>query len=634
MRTQQLLFFGLVLITFLSCKSSETIPTDDLPENVIATIEGEPVTIEELKTNLNRNQNSEEIDSTEILEFYPSYINYRLKLYEGYQQGYHKDSTILAEFNEYASEIANRFWIENEIKRERIETFKNRFDHELKAFHILKELPEAALPADTTEVYNILVSVRDSLLNGENLDLMNERHSSKREGRPVGGQLSWITAGTTIEPFENSLYNLEPGEISLPVRSQFGYHLIILQEKRPRTPHRQIKHIFVRKKEDGAGQDKIDQAYRALKADSSWNDVLQNYTEDPSTQNRDGSLGWVGYGARFPAELIEFAIQTNPDSSYSEPYEASYGYHIMKVDSVRSFENEEQKEEFIVNRLESLGRLNPDQKDVYDRIAEESNLTINRKIFSELLQSGADMSDSKSSQAEKSLIEFNNKTYTWPDFQYWLSNVVSDEEVMETGNIIESYRDYLIQKNLVDYTRSEFPEFAEQVDHFLDGLIVFKVNEENIWNPQAVERSQLEAFYESNQKDYTIGKTYHYTEITAASDSIMQNVHEELSNGSSMNEISERFEEVTIQEKSTHYPQNPAYSIVETLMPGEFSEPTSVKDRVSIYFLHDVNDERTLSFDEAFDRVFSDYQPIREENYINDLKKKYNLQLYPEKLNN
>lgn len=201
MRIQKFLFFGLILITILSCKSSETIPTNDVPGNVIATIEDEPVTIEELKTNFYRNRNSEEIDSTEILEFYPSYINYRLKLYEGYQKGFHKDSTILAEFSEYALEIANRFWIENEIKRERIETFKKRFNYELKAFHILKELPESALPGDTVEVYNTLVSVRDSLLDGENIELMNERHSSKREGRPVGGQLSWITAGTTIEPF-------------------------------------------------------------------------------------------------------------------------------------------------------------------------------------------------------------------------------------------------------------------------------------------------------------------------------------------------------------------------------------------------------------------------------------------------
>lgn len=626
------MIFGVLLILNLSCKSSEQITNKEVPENVIATIADEPVMIDELKTNFHRNRSSEEIDSTDIHEFYTSYINYRLKLYEGYQQGYHQDSTILAEFNEYASQIANRYWIENKIKAERIETFKNRFNHELKAFHILKELPENALPSDTATVYNTLISVRDSLLNGASPEEMNERHSSKRDGRPVGGQLSWITAGSTIQPFEDAVYSLEPGETSHPVRSQFGYHLVFLQEIRARTPHRQVKHIFVRKKENGYGQSKIDQAYRALEADSSWSYVLQTYTEDSSTRSRDGSLGWVGYGTRFPAELIESAIQTNPDSAYSEPYETSYGYHIMKVDSVRTFKNEEQKVEFIIKRLKELGRLNPDQQDIYDRIAAESNMTINFDNFSKLLRRGMESSENTSAPSEMSLVKFNDHRYMPSDFQYWLDNVTSVDEVMQSGNIIGLYRDYLIQKNLVDYTRNQFPEFKDQVDHFLEGLIVFKVNEENIWNSDAVDRSELKAFYESTKNDYRKGKTFHYTEISSRSDSIMQIAHGKFSDGATKNQISERFEEVTVLEDSTSHPRAPAYSILETLQPGEFSEPTTVNDRVFIYILHKINNERILSFEEAFDQVFTDYQPIREENYINQLKINYNLQLYPENL--
>ncbi|MDZ7719353.1 MAG: peptidylprolyl isomerase [Balneolaceae bacterium] len=632
MRTRAFLICGFVLILNLSCQTTQEITNKEVSDDVIATIGDEQVTIDELLTNFNRNRNAEEIDSTDIQEFYPSYINYRLKLYEGYQQGYHKDSTILAEFNEYATDIANRYWIENKIKNDRIDTFKNRFQYELKAFHILKELPENALPKDTAEVYNTLISVRDSLLNGASFEEMNERHSSKREGRSIGGQLSWITAGSTIEPFENAVYSLEPGEISPPIRSQFGYHLILLQEIRPRTPHRLVKHIFVRKKDDGSGQSKIDEAFQALEADSSWSDVLQNYTEDPSTKNRDGSLGWVGYGARFPQELIEFAIKTHPDSSYSIPYEAGYGYHIMKVDSVRTFKNEAQEEEFITNRLEELGRLNPDQKDLYNRIAAESDISIYRENFSKLLLGEIEESDSTEVQPGLNLIQFNNEMYRSSDFQYWLNNISSADDVMQSGNIIESYRDYIIQQNLVDFTRNQFPEFATQVDHFLEGLIVFKVNEENIWNPDRVDRSTLKAFYESNQNDYRKGITYHYTEISAPSDSIMQMVQKEFTDGSTKNEISKQFEEVVMDEDSTSYPQDPAYSVVEKLELGEFSKPDSVNEKVSIYRLDDVKDERILSFEEAYNQVFTDYQPIREENYINQLKSKYNLQLYPENL--
>lgn len=630
MRKQLLLLVGLIFLV-QSCKTSEKTSLEKPPENVIATFADEEVTLDELKINFNRNRSVEVIDSSEIQDFYPSYINYRLKLYEGYQQGYHKDSTILAEFNNYASEIADRYWIENQIKNERIETFSDRFEHELKAFHIFKEVPQGALPADTLEIYNSLISVRDSLLNGADPEEMNQKYSSKREDRAMGGQLSWITAGNTIESFEEAVYSLEPGEISNPVRSQFGYHLIYLQEIRPRTPQRLVKHIFVRKAEDDSGQQKINRAYEALEADSSWSDVLQKYTEDPSSKNRDGSLGWVGYGARFPQELVEAAIQTKPELSYSEPYEVSYGYHIMKVDSVRTFENEEQREDFITNRMDELGRLNPDRQDVYNRIAEESDLMIYRENFSKMLQNRSNSSDSDP-QPILNLIEFNNQTYTSADFQYWVDNVASSDDVLGSGNLIESYRDYIIKENYVDYSRNRFPEFANQVDHFLEGLIVFKVNEENIWNPEAVDTSKLKAFYESNRSEYKKGTTFHYTTVSATSDSLGQVAYQKMTSGESIDKISEQFDGIVVSSDSTDHPQNSAYSVLESLEAGEFSEPVSVNNRVFIYILNGKNEERILSFDEAFDQVFSDYQPIREENYIDQLKRRYDLQLYPKNL--
>ncbi|MDX1640918.1 MAG: peptidylprolyl isomerase, partial [Balneolaceae bacterium] len=474
--------------------------------------------------------------------------------------------------------------------------------------------------------------VRDSLLNGAAPEDMNERHSSKRNGAPIGGQLSWFTAGSTIQPFENAAYSLEPGEISMPVRSQFGYHLIILQDERERTPQRLVKHIFVRKNEDDTGSDKIQQAYQALEADSSWSEVLQNYTEDPSTRNRDGLLGWVGYGTRFPAQLIESAMDTNPDSAYSEPFEVSYGYHIMKIDSVRSFQNDEQKEEFIVDRLEQLGRLDPDRNDVFERIANESNLKINRKNFAGLTEQTRPTDEETESTSDKELIQFIGKTYTNDHFQEWLNRDTALDEVLESGDIITSYRNYIIENNLVEVTRRHFPEFAREVDHFLEGLIVFKVNDEYIWNPDAVDRSKLKAYYESYKDNYRKGKTYLYTEITAPSDSLIKIVDQQLEDDAEVNQLAENFENVTISEDSTSMPADPAYSTLQSLNVGEFSEPVSVHDREIIYVLDQIKPERMLSFEEAIEMVFSDYQPIHEENFLSKLKERYNLVTYPDNI--
>lgn len=632
MRRYILLYAGSLLFLMVSCKSSEDPAVSNKSDNVIAVFADQTVTLDELKSNFYRNRTPEQANLTDLREFYPSYINYRLKLYEGLQQGFQKDSSILAEYNQYASEIAYRYWIENKIKKERINEFKKRFEKELKAFHILKELPSDALPPDTAAVYNTLLAVRDSLLNGASPEEMNERHSSRRNGKPVGGNLAWITAGSTIQPFEEALYNLKPGEISMPVRSQFGYHLILLQDIRPRTPQRLVRHIFVQKTDDNSDEEKIERAFMALQNDTSWSVAVKQYTDDPSTKNRDGLLGWIGYGTRFPQELIETAMNTPADSAYSRPVEVSYGYHIMRIDSIRTFLDEEQKEEFVVNKLQQLERLEPDRDDVYHKIAEQSDIVVRRSNF-DGLPDESDFSELETdSTVHSELIYFNGKSYSNNHFQDWLKRDSALDDAMESGDLITSYRNHVIEENLVEYTRKRFPEFARQTIRFMDDLIVFKVNEEFIWNPEAVNQEKLKEFYKSNIHDYKKEKTFVYTEISTSSDSLLTEIYKQLKTGVNPDTILQDFENVQVYKDSTSYSEDPVYATLSTLSPGEFSEPITVDEKDFIYILHNIRNERFLSFDEAYNMVFSDYQPIHEKNFISWLKEKYQLELFPENL--
>ncbi len=640
MRMTTTLLIGLLFLINVSCKGTEEVTRQEHSAPIVATFADEEITFDELKKNISRNRNAgqAEIDSLELREFLPSYVEYRIKLYEGYRQGLDKDPEILSEYNSYASEAATRFWIENEIKEKRIETFKERFEHELKAFHILKELPQDAPPQDTLEVYRELMAVRDSLLNGADPEEMNQKHSSKREGNPVGGRVQWITAGNTIQPFEDALYQLHVGEVSLPVRTQFGYHLIILEDKRPRSPHRLVKHIYFRKQEDGAGLEKAAQAYEALQSDTTWSDAVQAYTEDPSTKNRDGQVGWVGYGTRYPFEFIEAVMEASPESSFSRPVETSYGAHIIKIDSVRTFLTEEEKEEFILNRLRSLDRLDPDKDDVYERIAAETGLRVDHQTFSSL----NDMLSMVPHQPElvtladselrtQPLFTAFDSTYSVNHFLEWVDRTTdSPEEAQETSEYLENYKKSVIDEHIVDYTIEKFPEFADEARHFLNGLIVFRINEENIWSPETVNRDEMREYYNSNRENYKRGKTFVYTVISDTSESVMKEVHSLLADGTETSELSAQFKTLEIKADSTFRKQSAEYSILEELQPGKFSEPLTVDGKVSVYILDEVLEPRILTFGEAFDRVFSDYQPIREENYINRLKERYSVKLYPE----
>lgn len=110
-----------------------------------------------------------------------------------------------------------------------------------------------------------------------------------------------VSVGTTVAPFEDALYNLEVGEISKPVRTQFGYHVIQLLDKRERQADRRVYHVYVR---PNSNPSKIEEAYKALELGGPWDAVVREFSEDtPSIQN-EGYIGWVNYGSRYNAALL------------------------------------------------------------------------------------------------------------------------------------------------------------------------------------------------------------------------------------------------------------------------------------------------------------------------------------------
>ncbi|MDV7400676.1 peptidylprolyl isomerase, partial [Arthrospira platensis SPKY1] len=70
-------------------------------------------------------------------------------------------------------------------------------------------------------------------------------YSSLQRGRSMGGELYYVSAGATVEPFEDTMYSLQVGEVSLPFRSQYGMHLAQVNDRRPRQADRKLSHMIL-----------------------------------------------------------------------------------------------------------------------------------------------------------------------------------------------------------------------------------------------------------------------------------------------------------------------------------------------------------------------------------------------------
>ncbi|UYO95452.1 peptidylprolyl isomerase [Pollutimonas sp. M17] len=90
-----------------------------------------------------------------------------------------------------------------------------------------------------------LKQLRQRLANGEGFEDLAKRYSEDATA-PQGGDLGWLTPGETVPAFEQAMNALEPGQISEPVKSQFGWHLIQVLERRTKNMEKEFKRMQAR----------------------------------------------------------------------------------------------------------------------------------------------------------------------------------------------------------------------------------------------------------------------------------------------------------------------------------------------------------------------------------------------------
>lgn len=632
----------LSLLLLFESLTAQTSTPDTNPNTVIATIGSERVLMSDLIQYYERNNYEDEYSVDDLKEFMPFYIDYKLKLRYGREQGLFSDPEILDEFENYSKQAAFSYWIENEIKKSMQDEFLERSRYELKSKHVLIQLDRNSSGEQAEQARQRIEEAREKFLNDEmTMEELNQEYSSVVQGRPAGGELPWFSAGVTVKPFEDALYSLEPGEISEPVRTQFGYHIIYLEEKRERTPHRKTNHIFFRGSRNDLSPDELSQnAYAALEEGRPWEEVVREFSQDGSSVNSGGDIGWVGYGTQYSQEFIDAVLEADPDVPYTEPTETNYGYHIFKIDSVRSYTDDNQRRAELLEQLENLPRYNTDRKQVLERLANVGNFQQSEELFNEIKSFFGNADSASVSQldlprnlASRELYSFSGNRYAVSDFMNWLTVTHPQRQASSySEDWLNLYREHILDSQIIPMTRKRFPEFEKETEGFLSGLVVFQISDENIWNIETADSSALRSYYERNKDRYQFGARHDYTLLASRSDSTLGTALKMARAGESVNTLSEAFDNLIVTRDSVASPADEILAAIEGLDAGSVSEKFTYRNRDAYVIYHQLLEPRTMTFEEAYHRVGSDYQPIREENFINRLRQQFNVRTYPNRI--
>ena len=206
---------------------------------------------------------------------------------------------------------------------------------ELEISHILIRTPEDAAPEDVQKAKAKMDEAMKQLSDGASFGKVSASYSDAPNSLEGGG-LGWKTSSQIPSLFLNALQNMQVGEVSKPLRSPNGFHILKLTNRRGGSSpllvdQTHARHILIKLSEvvsEKEAKQKMDGIKERLDNGTKFEDMARQYSEDGSA-NSGGDLGWVNPGDTVPQ--FEQAMNDLAPGAISAPVRSPFGWHIIQV---------------------------------------------------------------------------------------------------------------------------------------------------------------------------------------------------------------------------------------------------------------------------------------------------------------
>lgn len=214
---------------------------------VIMTINGKPVTKSEFVYSYKKNNGDNVIDRKSVEDYVQLFINYRLKVEAAMDAKLDTLTSYKKEFHQYRNQqITPTFVSDADMEKEShviYDETKNRIgiDGYINPWHILVRVPQNAEESAKNAALNRADSIYNALKNGADFAATAKKTSEDVGSAPRGGDIGWIGRNQTLKSFEDAAFALKDNEISKPVLSEVGYHIIMMKGHKDFEPYDSLK---------------------------------------------------------------------------------------------------------------------------------------------------------------------------------------------------------------------------------------------------------------------------------------------------------------------------------------------------------------------------------------------------------
>ncbi len=568
------------------------------------------------------------------------YIRYKLKVQAAKDLKLDTLSGQMTELKNFKSQIVDQYINDESSLNQMANEAFVRSQHDLRVSYIFVAAPNNASPADTLKAWQKIQEAYKALNSKKDFGETALQYSEDPNAKENRGDLGYITVFDLPYAVETVAYKTVPGKFSPVFRTNGGYIILKTTAQRPAYGLIKIAQILIIFPFDAKEPEKLDtrkradSIYQAIKNGADFGSMARKYSGDNLSYQLGGILPEFGIG-KYEAGFENTAYSLKKDGDVSQPYQSAFGYHIIKRLSRNPIPVKADQKS--LDRMKEKIKVDPRVAISKKRMTQT---ILKQTQFREYLPSGKrlwDYTDSAllnkppASNAgitdQTILFQFPDKKYTIGDWINYRRNLRSSPNITNgktNSDILDLYR----QTIAFDYYREHLEKynaaFAAQVNDFSDGNLLFEIMQRQIWNRAIADSDGLKKYFDADPKKYWWKPGAEAIIFNAPNMTVAKKLEGELdknimnwrvtieSYAGQIHADSGRFELSQIPGK-------------QTVAAEKFTQLATNSDK-SIQFAYIIREYKVPSprtYEEARGLVINDYQNELENQWIDELKKKY-----------
>lgn len=505
----------LVLSLVFACLTAEA---RNLPDSVVMTVAGKPIPLDEFVFMAKKNGEVNLSDRKSLEGYVELYKNFKLKVADAEAAGLDKSKDFTEELEGYRAQLTSSYLSDKDGEEAAVRAEYDRLGEVLELSHILFRLPEKTVSKDTVAVYAKALQAYERIKNGE--DIATVGRELAKDDSEIGYEYArCLQPMQTIKAFENYAYSMKPGELSMPIRTTLGFHVVKLHSRKPNPGMRHVAHILIPFQKDSVQRSEsetlalAEDIYKKVQKGDDFGKLAEEYSSDGASARKGGELPWFGVGEMVePFERAAFALTT--PGEISKPIKTRFGYHVIKLIEKKGIPSFEEKKKSWARTM-AQGERNFEYYKAFDeRMKKEYGYVFYPEAYAELVALCNDHFPTdkefyeKAKDMDKTLIHLVDTDFPQSEFAYYIQRCPFSTKTY-AGDFMQEVFDLFVRDIVTTSERknleTKHPEFKYLMQEYRDGILLFNISNQKVWSKPAPEQAQLEEeWVKQLNKDYPV----------------------------------------------------------------------------------------------------------------------------------